>query len=142
MNDMAVERCCHECQIHKWGIDIGAFNGIMHFRLGLLMVADNFWLVAKNCYERGAMLSTWLAILHALGLSVPLDEVIICSTATDDSPQFHHSVNGIPIKRTPRHEGFRAMGVSISLDGTFGRELDNRVESAWKVCFSVYVHIM
>eukprot|EP00973_Karenia_brevis_P005186 712462-Karenia_brevis.AAC.1 len=59
--DLPVQKFFMMCQKHKWGFEMN-WNGSNIF-LGILVFADNFWLICTNPHHHPKMLRAWLAIL-------------------------------------------------------------------------------
>ena len=67
------------CQQKEWGWRLS--DG--HF-LGLLLFADNYWLVARSNQTLTIMLKKWLELLRLWGWDTPSDELSYGTTAPDE----------------------------------------------------------
>jgi len=114
------------CQEKKWGFRLadGTF-------LGLLLFADNYWLVSRSNVILTEMLTKWLELLHLWGWSTPYEELTYGTTLADTNIKPVLS-NGVEIKRVRRSEGFKALGCQVTFDGRNGAELNARVAKCWK----------
>ena len=113
------------CQSREWGWKLG--NGMF---LGLILYADNFWLIATSPSMMECMLTKWLNLLEADGWYVPLDETKWGTTLQDNVPLKVH-VRGETVKRVERATGFQAPGCQLSFNGRNILELKSRMAKAW-----------
>ena len=82
------------------------------------------------------MTEKWFQLLEDCGWHVPAAEATWCTTAPDEA--LHSiSVNGFPLKRSSRKEGFKVLGTKVTSDNTFQVELSERITKAWR---SFYQH--
>ena len=116
---------CEMCQHKKWRLLVG--NGY----LGLLLFADNCWIIAMSTGELQTMARAWNELLKSSGLQIDWGEALWCSTA-QDSLTASINVSETVITRRIREEGFKALGVWITFDGHFTEELAEREVSAWR----------
>ena len=84
--------------------------------LGLLLFADNCWIIAMSIAELQTMASAWNSLLRQAGLDIDWSEAVWCTTA-HDSLLGRIEVSDTTITRRPREEGFKAMGVWITFAG-------------------------
>ena len=119
-----VARFCDMCQHKKWGLLVG--NGY----LGLLLFAGNCWIIAMSPGELQTMARAWNELLESSGLQFAWGEAVWCST-TRGSLAAGITVSETVITRR-REEGFPALGVWITFDGHFTKDLAEREVSAWR----------
>ena len=81
--------------------------------LGLLLVADNCWLIEMSDAELQTMAREWYGLLNQAGLNIDWGEAVWCTTAHDILPG-SIAVSGTTTIRRRREEGFRALGVWTS----------------------------
>ena len=86
--------------------------------MGLLLFADNCWLIGMSVAELQTMSREWYEFLKQAGLIIDWSEAVWCTTAQDILPG-SIVVSGTTIIRRKREEGFKALGVWITLDGHF-----------------------
>ena len=114
------------CQDREWGFRLadGTF-------LGILLFADNYWLIARSNVVLTEMLAKWLELLRLWGWNTPHEELSYGTTLADsvDDPVFS---DGIQIRRVKRNLGFPALGCQITFDGRNGAELKARIAKCWK----------
>ena len=110
-----------------------------HF-LGLILFADNYWLVARNNQILTIMLRKWLELLRLWGWDTPSDELSFGTTAPDEQ-FFAVFYNEVAIRRVPRHIGFPALGCQITFDGRNSVEVTSRIGKCWRV-FAKYAPIL
>ena len=97
--------------------------------LGLLLFAVNCWIIAMSPGELQTMASAWNEFLKTSGLQIAWEEAVRCSTA-QDSLAASITVSDTVITRRTREEGLKALGVWITFDGHFSKELAEREVSA------------
>ena len=102
----------------------------------LLLFADNFWLVAQVPKQLADMTQSWLEILFFHGWTVPLAETTWSTTGPDENIQWRVSVPDGLVRRSARHEGFKALGAWISFDNSFEREIQERMSAAWRAFYA------
>ena len=85
--------------------------------ISLLLYADNFWLASTSAGALGLMTNACLHILAEHGWTVPMKEAVWCHTAATPSTKWRVHTAGEDVKMSPRHEGFKALGVQISFNG-------------------------
>ena len=99
--------------------------------LGLVLFAENCWIIAMSPGELQTMARAWNDLLKFSGLKIDGGEALWCSTA-QDSVAASVTVSDTIITRRTREEGFKALGVWITFDGRFTEELAEREVSAWR----------
>ena len=77
------------------------------------------------------MARAWNELLEPSGLQIHWGEAVWCSTA-QDSLTANITVSETAITRRAREEGFKALGVWITFDGHFTKEVAEREVSAWR----------
>lgn len=121
----------------NWGLQLtGAQNEELHYCI--LLFADNFWLLAKNPTELESMYRAWLKHLRKSGWCVPSLECKWGSTMRDNVIAAITDDEGTEIRRVGRSEGFKALGCHITLDNRFAKELNIRIDAAWRSFYKHY----
>ena len=118
-----------------WGHDV---NGS---RLGLLVFADNPWILARSSGMLKAMTQTWLDMLNEAGWQAEKTEMTWCSTLEDALPGAVRLRNDTLIRWAGRREGLKALGALLTFDGDIGAELWRRISSAW-AAFGKHRHFL
>ena len=85
--------------------------------LGLLLFADNCWIIAMSSGELQTMARAWNEPLKAAGFQIDWGEAVWCSTLQDS-----HRVGQIYRSSSTRRV-FKALGVWITFDGHNTKEL-------------------
>ena len=75
-------------------------------------------------------------LLKQAGLNIDWGEAVWCTTAQDTLPG-SIAVRGTTKTRRKREEGFKALGVSITFDGHFTKEIAEREVAAWRRFFAL-----
>ena len=104
-------RCSVKCAETKMGLLVG--NGY----LGLLLFADNCWIIEMSPGDLQTMARAWNELRTASGLQIDWGEAVWCSTAQDNLAA-SITVSETVITRRTREEGFKALGVWITFDGS------------------------
>ena len=86
--------------------------------------------------ELQTMAREWNGLLKSSGLQIDWEEAVWCSTA-QDSLVAGITVSDTVIARRSREEGFKALGVWITFDGHFTKELAEREVSAWRRFYAI-----
>ena len=71
---------------------------------------------------------------RTLGWQVPLSETQWCTTAPDEH-MWQIRVHGETLRRAPRKEGFRALGVRVTFDNSQECELNERIRRSWRAFY-------
>ena len=82
------------------------------------------------------MARAWNDLLKSSGQQIDWGEAVWCSTA-QDSLAASITVSETMITRRAREESFKALGVWITFDGHFTKELAERKVSAWRRFFTL-----
>ena len=114
---------CKRCQAEKW--EIGHY-------VGLLLFADNCWLVAMPPAELRCVALAWNELLVRAGLRMAWKEAVWCTSAPLTVWRQKIEVHDTEISRTAREQGFKALVAWITLDDHFVKELTEREVIAWK----------
>ena len=72
------------CPKKKWALPVVGY-------LGLLLFADNYWIIALSVVELQTMARVWYEFLKQAGLHIDWREAVLCTTSQDTSWQ-HGSV--------------------------------------------------
>lgn len=123
------------CQQREWGFRLsdGTF-------LGIILFADNYWLIARSNTVLSEMIAKWLELLRLWGWDTPHDELSFGSTLQDDVAC--PVLNGDRlIRRVGRHDSFQALGCQVTFDGRNGTELNARMAKCWRV-FGKYAPLL
>ena len=123
-------RFCDVCQ-HKKKEDFPRETGILVF----LLFADTCWIIAILPGELQTVTRAWNELLKAAGLQIDWGEAVWCSTA-QDSLAASITVSAKLVTRRAREEGFKALGVLITVDGFFTEELAEREVAAWRLFYA------
>ena len=123
--DTPAAKFCVMWQNRKRGLFVGRRY------LGLLLFADDCWIIAMSPGELPRMARAWNELLKSSGLHKDWEEAVCFSTA-QDSPTASITVSETMITRQTREEGFKALGVWITFDGHFTKDLAEREVSAWR----------
>ena len=105
-----------KCQTEKWSLPVGGKYMV------LLLSADNCWLIAVSPPELRCMARAWHELLVCAGLRTAWKEAVWCTSAPD-SLVATIEVGDTVIIRTPREQGFIALGVWITFDVHFVKEV-------------------
>ena len=106
------------CQAEKLGLPVGG-----HY-VGLLLFADNCWLIAMSPAELRCMARAWNELLLRAGLRIAWKEDVWCTSAPD-SLEENFEVDDTVITRTAKEQGFKALGARITFDGHFEKNWRN-----------------
>ena len=101
--DVPATEFCKRCQAEKWGLPVGG-----HY-VGLLLFADNCWLIAMSPAELRCMARAWNVLLVRAGLRIAWKEAPWCTSAPD-SLVAKIEVDDTVITRTAREQGFKSLG--------------------------------
>ena len=116
---------CERCQTEKWGLPLREGN------MGLLLFADNCWIIAMSPAEIKCMARAWYELLEKAGLRIAWGEAVWCSSAPD-SLEATITVSDTVVTRRSREQGFKALGAWITFDGHFMKEIAEREVIAWR----------
>ena len=116
---------CERCQTEKWGLPLR--EGYM----GLLLFADNCWIIAMSPAEIKCMARAWYELLEKDGLRIAWGEAVWCSSAPD-SLEATITVSDTVVTRRSREQGFKALGAWITFDGHFMKEIAESEVIAWR----------
>ena len=116
--DVPATAFCKKCQAEKRGLPVGGKH------MGLLLLADNCWLIAMSPVELRFMARAWNELLVCAGLRIARKEAVWCTSAPE--------VDDTVITRTPSEQGFKALGVWITFDGHFVKEVAEPEVIAWR----------
>ena len=75
--DVPATAFCGKCQAEKWGLPVGGNY------MGLLLVADNCWLIAMSPAELECIARAWNELLEKAGLRSAWEEAVWCTSAPD-----------------------------------------------------------
>ena len=125
-----LQRSVKKCHAEKWGLPVDGKY------MGLLLFADSCWLIATSPAELRCMARAWNELLVCAGLRIVLKEPVWCTSASD-SLAAKIEVEGTVSTRMPREQGFKALGVSITFDGHFVKELAERGVIAWRSFYAM-----
>ena len=118
------------CQANFYGVRIGRGNAT-DFHLGIILFADNFWLIAKNPKELVTTSDKWYDLLQQYGWRYPPSEYVYSTTCPDTFRIPKIIFRGSEVTRRTHKEGIKVLGSYICFDGSFGTELDFRIAKAW-----------
>ena len=117
-------------QKNKWSLPVGGGY------LGLLLFADKCWIPGMSKVELQTMVRAWNQLLRQAGLHVDWGEAVWCTTA-QDCLTGSIKVSDETITRRAREEGSKALGVWITFDGLFTKEVAEREVRAWRRFFTL-----
>ena len=93
-------------------------------------------LIAMSPAELRCMAPAWNELLVCAGLRIAWKEAVWCTSAPD-SLVANIEVENTVVTRTPREQGFKALGMWIVFDGHFVKELAEREVIAWRSFFAI-----
>ena len=100
--------------------------------MGLLLFADNGWLIAMSPAElTSRMARAWNDLLEKAGLRIAWEEAVWCSSAPD-SLEATVTVSDTVITRRSGEQGFKALGAWIAFDGHHVKEIEELEVIAWR----------
>ena len=118
------------CQEMKWILPVGGgYLGLLFFCRQLLGHRD----VSCRAPDNGECIEN---LLRQAGLQIDWGEAVWCTTAHDRIPGSIKVVDKT-ITRRSREEGFKALGVWITFDGHFTKEIAEREVTAWRKFFDL-----
>jgi ribonuclease HI len=131
--DEAAYKMTTHIQRMKWGWPI-TINGKTEY-IGILIFADNYWLIGTSPAELEAMNTYWQNLLKSIGYHTPVCEMRYSSTAQDD--QYLRAVlfNKETVKRESRQVGFKVLGTQLTFNNRNDAELVRRIKAAWGAFF-------
>ena len=72
--DVPATAFCERCQAEKWGLPMGGNY------MGLLLFADNCWLIEMSPAELKCMARAWNEVMEKTGLRIAREEAVWCSS--------------------------------------------------------------
>ena len=87
------------------------------------------------------MTEAWLEILREHGWVVPLHDAVWCTTGPDERSDWCVNVCRESVRRAPRRDGFKVLGVQVTFDNSFESELQIRISRSWRA-FYKYKHLL
>jgi hypothetical protein len=117
------------CFSHGYGVELES-----DFLLSLVLYADILWIFATSPSMMQIMTEKWFELLSKHGWEVPVQEATWCTTAPDEHVM-SVLVNGVRVNRSPRADGFKAVGTTIAFNNAFKKELADRLARAWRAFY-------
>ena len=128
--DILATAFCERCHKEKWELPMG--EGYM----GLLLFADDCWIIAMSPAELECMARAWNELLEKAGLRIAWEEAVWCSSAPGGL-EATITVSDTVITRSSREQGFKALGAWITFDGHFVKEISEREIVAWRSFYAI-----
>ena len=127
--DECITKFDEECSKAGWGYPLDSTGNPK--RMGILVFADNFWILAQSPKMLQQMTERWLQILERDGLGVCLEECTWATTA-EDQGDWKIRLKDTLINRASRDIGFKVLGTWLTLNNNASVEVDFRIAKAWK----------
>ena len=111
-----------------------------------MVVADNWWIIAKSPEELQRMPNIWFPRCFFSGWDVAHAECTWSTTLSDHERRWQLNVKGHIIARRSRDDGIKVLGSIVSFSGSMDCETAARISNAWGAfyankstlcCFSV-----